>query len=62
MTKNDITKVYPYVVDLKVAKCPCANDVALLGFILNTTYNGKFAALLKVGGEVLYFVTVMFHW
>ncbi|XP_045663562.1 cation channel sperm-associated protein subunit beta isoform X3 [Ursus americanus] len=45
MTKNDITKVYPYVVDLKVAKCPCANDVALLGFILNTTYNGIYIGL-----------------
>ncbi|EFB19590.1 hypothetical protein PANDA_019070 [Ailuropoda melanoleuca] len=45
MTKNDITKVYPYVVDLKVAKCPCANDVALLGFILNKTYNGIYIGL-----------------
>nr|XP_045361683.1 cation channel sperm-associated protein subunit beta [Camelus bactrianus] len=37
MTKNDISKLYPHVVDLKATKCPCANDVALLGFIVNTT-------------------------
>jgi hypothetical protein len=41
------------VVDLKVAKCPCANDVALLGFVLNSTYNGKFPGLLNVNGAVL---------
>ncbi|CAK7316939.1 Cation channel sperm-associated auxiliary subunit beta [Vulpes lagopus] len=45
MTEVDITSVYPYVVDLKVAKCPCANDVALLGFILNATYNGIYIGL-----------------
>ncbi|XP_077764630.1 cation channel sperm-associated auxiliary subunit beta isoform X1 [Canis aureus] len=45
MTEIDITSVYPYVVDLKVAKCPCANDVALLGFILNATYNGIYIGL-----------------
>ncbi|XP_073751879.1 cation channel sperm-associated auxiliary subunit beta isoform X4 [Callorhinus ursinus] len=45
MTKSDITQVYPHVVDLKVAKCPCANDVALLGFILNATYNGIYIGL-----------------
>nr|XP_060475729.1 cation channel sperm-associated auxiliary subunit beta [Panthera onca] len=45
MTKNDISKVYQHVIDLKVAKCPCANDVALLGFILNETYNGIYIGL-----------------
>ncbi|XP_040333967.1 cation channel sperm-associated auxiliary subunit beta isoform X2 [Herpailurus yagouaroundi] len=45
MTKNDISKVYQHVMDLKVAKCPCANDVALLGFILNETYNGIYIGL-----------------
>ncbi|GAB5573104.1 cation channel sperm-associated protein subunit beta isoform X8 [Prionailurus iriomotensis] len=45
MTKNDISEVYQHVMDLKVAKCPCANDVALLGFILNETYNGIYIGL-----------------
>ncbi|XP_012913047.1 cation channel sperm-associated protein subunit beta isoform X1 [Mustela putorius furo] len=49
LTKKDITEVYPHVVDLKVAKCPCANDVALLGFILNTTYNGIYIGLSSSG-------------
>ncbi|PNJ64844.1 CATSPERB isoform 5, partial [Pongo abelii] len=29
--ESEISKLYPHVVDLKVTKCPCANDVALLG-------------------------------
>lgn len=62
MTKNDISKLYPHVVDLKTAKCPCANDVVLLGFIMNTTLDGKFAALFRFGGGVLYFITVTFNW
>uniref|UniRef100_A0A673V009 Cation channel sperm associated auxiliary subunit beta n=1 Tax=Suricata suricatta TaxID=37032 RepID=A0A673V009_SURSU len=45
MTKNSISVVSQYAVDLKVAKCPCANDVALLGFVLNETYNGIYIGL-----------------
>ncbi|XP_007942726.1 cation channel sperm-associated protein subunit beta [Orycteropus afer afer] len=45
MKKSDINRLYPHVIDLKVTKCPCANDVALLGFILNTTYYGIYLGL-----------------
>ncbi|XP_023484054.2 cation channel sperm-associated auxiliary subunit beta isoform X4 [Equus caballus] len=45
MTKNDVRKLYPHVVDLTVTKCPCANDVALLGFILNATLDGVYIGL-----------------
>uniref|UniRef100_A0A8C0C366 Cation channel sperm associated auxiliary subunit beta n=1 Tax=Balaenoptera musculus TaxID=9771 RepID=A0A8C0C366_BALMU len=45
MTKNDIGKLYPHVVDLKTTKCPCANDVVLLGFIMNTTLDGVYIGL-----------------
>lgn len=62
MTKNDVRKLYPHVVDLTVTKCPCANDVALLGFILNATLDGEFTALWNVGRGVLYFLTAMFNW
>ncbi|KAF6129148.1 cation channel sperm associated auxiliary subunit beta [Phyllostomus discolor] len=40
LTKANLIKLYPHVVGLKVTKCPCANDVALLGFILNSAGNG----------------------
>lgn len=62
MTKEDVSKVYPQVVGLKVTKCPCANDVALLGFLLNSTVDGKLMALLNVRSGVLYFMIVMFNW
>ncbi|XP_039739965.1 cation channel sperm-associated auxiliary subunit beta [Pteropus medius] len=39
MTKDDVKKLYPHVVGLKVTKCPCANDVALIGFLLNSKSN-----------------------
>ncbi|KAK2502790.1 hypothetical protein MC885_017286, partial [Smutsia gigantea] len=45
MTKNNVSRLYPHVVDLKVTKCPCANDVALLGFILNATFDGIYIGL-----------------
>uniref|UniRef100_A0A4X1SQF4 Cation channel sperm associated auxiliary subunit beta n=1 Tax=Sus scrofa TaxID=9823 RepID=A0A4X1SQF4_PIG len=45
MTRNNISKVYPHVVDLKVTKCPCANDVALLGFIMDSTLDGVYIGL-----------------
>ncbi|XP_014645982.1 PREDICTED: cation channel sperm-associated protein subunit beta [Ceratotherium simum simum] len=49
MTKNEVSKLYPHVVDLKVTKCPCANDVALLGFILNPTLDGVYIGLTFSG-------------
>ncbi|ERE73413.1 cation channel sperm-associated protein subunit beta, partial [Cricetulus griseus] len=39
MNKAQVKKLHPHVTDIKVAKCPCANDVALLGLILNETFN-----------------------
>ncbi|XP_019497842.1 PREDICTED: cation channel sperm-associated protein subunit beta [Hipposideros armiger] len=49
MTKNSVSKLYPHVVALKVTKCPCANDVALLGFILNSTLDGVYIGLSFCG-------------
>lgn len=48
MSEALVKQLYPHVTDIRVAKCPCANDVALLGFILNSTYNGKFTVLLTI--------------
>ncbi|KAF6350912.1 cation channel sperm associated auxiliary subunit beta [Rhinolophus ferrumequinum] len=45
MTRNIVSKLYPHVIDLKVTKCPCANDVALLGFLLNSTLDGVYIGL-----------------
>ncbi|XP_076407385.1 cation channel sperm-associated auxiliary subunit beta-like isoform X2 [Peromyscus maniculatus bairdii] len=42
ISNSQVKKLYPHVIDIKVAKCPCANDVALFGFILNSTYNGVY--------------------
>ncbi|XP_060244435.1 cation channel sperm-associated auxiliary subunit beta [Meriones unguiculatus] len=42
MNRTHIMELYPHVIDIIVTKCPCANDVALLGFILNSTYNGVY--------------------
>uniref|UniRef100_A0A8D2CRA2 Cation channel sperm associated auxiliary subunit beta n=1 Tax=Sciurus vulgaris TaxID=55149 RepID=A0A8D2CRA2_SCIVU len=49
MIQNEISTLFPHVTDVKVTKCPCANDVALIGFILNTTYNGVFIGLTFSG-------------
>ncbi|XP_075387755.1 cation channel sperm-associated auxiliary subunit beta [Tenrec ecaudatus] len=40
MNRRNLLKVLPHVTGVQVTKCPCANDVALLGLILNSTYNG----------------------
>nr|XP_020731646.1 cation channel sperm-associated protein subunit beta isoform X2 [Odocoileus virginianus texanus]XP_020731647.1 cation channel sperm-associated protein subunit beta isoform X2 [Odocoileus virginianus texanus]XP_020731648.1 cation channel sperm-associated protein subunit beta isoform X2 [Odocoileus virginianus texanus]XP_020731649.1 cation channel sperm-associated protein subunit beta isoform X2 [Odocoileus virginianus texanus] len=45
MNKRTIQRLYPHVVDLKMTKCPCANDVALLGFVMNTTFDGVYIGL-----------------
>nr|KAF6483454.1 cation channel sperm associated auxiliary subunit beta [Rousettus aegyptiacus] len=37
--ENDVKNLYPHVVGLKATKCPCANDVALIGFLLNSRSN-----------------------
>ncbi|ERE73971.1 cation channel sperm-associated protein subunit beta-like protein [Cricetulus griseus] len=39
MNGPQVKKLYPHVRDIKVTKCLCANDVALLGLILNSTFN-----------------------
>ncbi|XP_053459622.1 cation channel sperm-associated auxiliary subunit beta [Nycticebus coucang] len=46
---RDVSQLYPHTVDLKVTKCPCANDVALLGFVLNTTFEGVYIGLTFSG-------------
>ncbi|XP_040599295.1 cation channel sperm-associated protein subunit beta isoform X2 [Mesocricetus auratus] len=42
LSEGQVKQLHPHVIDLKVAKCPCANDVALLGLILNSTANGVY--------------------
>ncbi|XP_059134988.1 cation channel sperm-associated auxiliary subunit beta-like isoform X3 [Peromyscus eremicus] len=42
ISNSQVKLFLPHVIDIKVAKCPCANDVALFGFILNSTYNGVY--------------------
>ncbi|XP_052594160.1 cation channel sperm-associated auxiliary subunit beta-like [Peromyscus californicus insignis] len=42
ISNSQVKQFFPHVIDIKVAKCPCANDVALFGFILNSTYNGVY--------------------
>ncbi|XP_069853824.1 cation channel sperm-associated auxiliary subunit beta-like isoform X1 [Dipodomys merriami] len=49
MTPDQLSLLYPHVLDLKVAKCPCANDVALLGFVMNFTYSGVFIGITFSG-------------
>ncbi|XP_027787287.2 cation channel sperm-associated auxiliary subunit beta [Marmota flaviventris] len=49
MVKHEVKTLYPHVIDIKVTKCPCANDVAIIGFVLNTTYNGVFIGLTFSG-------------
>uniref|UniRef100_G1S5H5 Cation channel sperm associated auxiliary subunit beta n=2 Tax=Nomascus leucogenys TaxID=61853 RepID=G1S5H5_NOMLE len=43
--ESEISKLYPHVVDLKVTKCPCANDVALLGFVVDTILDGVYIGI-----------------
>ncbi|XP_054422951.1 cation channel sperm-associated auxiliary subunit beta [Pteronotus mesoamericanus] len=42
VTRDGLQELLPHVVGLKVTKCPCANDVALLGFLVNLTGNGVY--------------------
>ncbi|XP_013372598.1 PREDICTED: cation channel sperm-associated protein subunit beta isoform X2 [Chinchilla lanigera] len=49
MSLKEISELYPHVIELRITKCPCANDVALLGFVLNPTYNGVYIGLTKSG-------------
>uniref|UniRef100_A0A8C9HDP0 Cation channel sperm associated auxiliary subunit beta n=2 Tax=Piliocolobus tephrosceles TaxID=591936 RepID=A0A8C9HDP0_9PRIM len=47
--ESEMGKVYPRVVELKVTKCPCANDVALLGFIMDTLFDGIYIGITFCG-------------
>ncbi|XP_060037351.1 cation channel sperm-associated auxiliary subunit beta, partial [Erinaceus europaeus] len=49
MSINEVRTLYPHVVDVKVTKCPCANDVAVFGFILNSTHDGVYVSLTASG-------------
>nr|XP_023402414.1 LOW QUALITY PROTEIN: cation channel sperm-associated protein subunit beta [Loxodonta africana] len=49
MEESNVRALYPHVIDLKVTKCPCANDVALLGFVLNTTFDGVYIGVTFSG-------------
>uniref|UniRef100_A0A2K5QQI5 Cation channel sperm associated auxiliary subunit beta n=2 Tax=Cebus imitator TaxID=2715852 RepID=A0A2K5QQI5_CEBIM len=47
--ETEISNIYPHVVDLKVTKCPCANDVALLGFIVDSAVKGVYIGITFSG-------------
>ncbi|XP_075803944.1 cation channel sperm-associated auxiliary subunit beta [Microtus pennsylvanicus] len=49
MSETLVNQLYPHVTDIRVAKCPCASDVALIGFILNSAYNGVFIGVTISG-------------
>ncbi|XP_012859141.1 cation channel sperm-associated protein subunit beta [Echinops telfairi] len=62
MNRERLLQVLPHVTDVKVTKCPCANDVALLGFIVNATYNGiylgfSFSGFWEYGNTTWYNLT-----
>ncbi|XP_031212340.1 cation channel sperm-associated protein subunit beta isoform X2 [Mastomys coucha] len=42
LTEMELKTLYPDVEDIKVTKSPCANDVALIGFIMKPSSNGVF--------------------
>ncbi|XP_012868783.1 PREDICTED: cation channel sperm-associated protein subunit beta [Dipodomys ordii] len=58
MTPDQLSLLYPHVLDLKVTKCPCANDVALLGFVMNFTYSGLIILTARI--EKLHFLRADF--
>ncbi|XP_076407370.1 cation channel sperm-associated auxiliary subunit beta-like isoform X3 [Peromyscus maniculatus bairdii] len=49
MSNSQVKNLFPHLIDIKVVKCPCANDVALFGFILNSTYNGVYIGKTSSG-------------
>nr|KAF6287199.1 cation channel sperm associated auxiliary subunit beta [Pipistrellus kuhlii] len=49
ITKDNIEKIFPQLADLVATKCPCANDVALLGFLLDPALNGVYLGLTFSG-------------
>ncbi|KAK1339430.1 hypothetical protein QTO34_020113 [Cnephaeus nilssonii] len=49
ITKDSIKTVFPHLADLKATRCPCANDVALLGFLLNSALSGVYLGLTFSG-------------
>ncbi|XP_005871281.1 PREDICTED: cation channel sperm-associated protein subunit beta [Myotis brandtii] len=55
-----IRNLFPHVVGLKATKCPCANDVALLGFLLNSAHNGVYIGL-SFSGFWLYADTLWYN-
>ncbi|XP_008819975.1 cation channel sperm-associated protein subunit beta [Nannospalax galili] len=48
-TIKQIKRLIPYVVDISVTKCPCANDVALIGLTLDSSQNGIFIGVTFSG-------------
>ncbi|XP_006515992.1 cation channel sperm-associated auxiliary subunit beta isoform X1 [Mus musculus] len=42
LTEMEVRDLYPEVNDIKVTKSPCANDVALIGFMMKPSSNGVF--------------------
>nr|XP_021531404.1 cation channel sperm-associated protein subunit beta [Aotus nancymaae] len=49
ISEREISNIYPHVVDLKATKCPCANDVALLGFIVDSGVKGVYIGITFSG-------------
>ncbi|XP_055449074.1 cation channel sperm-associated auxiliary subunit beta-like [Psammomys obesus] len=66
MNKTQVKQLYPHVIDIIVTKCPCANDVALLGLILDSTSNGVYigktiSGFWKVDGTIWHDMTKIIY-
>ncbi|XP_060244338.1 cation channel sperm-associated auxiliary subunit beta-like [Meriones unguiculatus] len=66
MNKTQVKQLYPHVIDIIVTKCPCANDVALLGLILDATSNGVYigktiSGFWKVDGIIWHDMTKIIY-
>ncbi|KAM5273661.1 cation channel sperm-associated auxiliary subunit beta [Ctenodactylus gundi] len=59
ITDQKVSELQPHVIDLVITKSPCANDVALLGYVLNTTRNGVYMSVTFSGfwhkGEMFWY-------
>uniref|UniRef100_A0A7N4NRA6 Cation channel sperm associated auxiliary subunit beta n=1 Tax=Sarcophilus harrisii TaxID=9305 RepID=A0A7N4NRA6_SARHA len=49
MKNHEMKKLVPYVIGIKLTKCPCANDVALIGLTTGGSISGIYIGLTHSG-------------
>ncbi|XP_031808144.1 cation channel sperm-associated protein subunit beta isoform X2 [Sarcophilus harrisii] len=49
ISHSQFIKMIPHVKKIKIAKCPCANDVVILGIVCDHTYEGVYLGLTYSG-------------